>query len=86
MKKLMLLLTLLSISATASQAQLLKSKVVAPTIEGTANVTSVADERRVIEGVPMPSVTNMRSAKRVSQYKPSGFIYGTRIYSNIWSD
>ena len=81
----MLLLTLLSISATAMQAQLLNSKVVAPTIEGTAAIET-ASERRVIEGVPMPSVTGMRSATRVSQYRPSGYIYGTRIYSNIWSD
>ena len=85
MKKLIFLLTLLSITATAAQAQLLKSKVVAPTAEGTATVASM-DERRFIADVPAPSNTGMRSAARVSQYRPSGFIYGTRIYSNIWSD
>ena len=84
MKKLLLVLSLLFITATAGQAQLLSSKVAAPSPQKDA--AAMAYETRTIEGVPLPSVNGMRSATRVSQYKPSGYIYGTRIYSNVWSD
>ncbi|MBR1803833.1 MAG: dockerin type I repeat-containing protein [Muribaculaceae bacterium] len=84
MKKLILVFTLLGLTATAGHAQLLNSKVTAPTPQSTA--ATAVHEVRTIEGVPLPSINGMRSATRVSQYKPSGFIYGTRIYSNVWSD
>ncbi len=84
MKKLFLLLTLLGMTSGVVQAQL-KSRTTAATPE--RGSTTEAYESRTIDGVPLPSVNGMRKAQRgASDLKPSGFIYGTRIYSNVWSD
>ena len=86
MKKLFLLLTLLGITATASQAQLLKSKASPPANSAATSVQVEGVDFRTINGQLPPVVIGPRQAHRMAAYKPSGLIYGTRIYSNVWSD
>ena len=82
MKKTLILIALLC-ATTVSQAQLLKSNVTAPDKPSMASV-AVDMDRRTIDGVTFP--TGKLSARRVSSVTPSGVIYGTRVYSNVWSD
>ena len=42
--------------------------------------------QRTIEGVPLPTHNGQASALRIGEVKPSGTIFGTRVYSNVWSD
>ncbi len=82
MKKTFMLIAL-SVAALMSQAQLLKGSVAPPDNQGKASV-AVEMDRRTIDGVPLP--TGKLSARRVSSPSPSGLIFGTRVYSNVWSD
>ncbi|MBQ7691303.1 MAG: dockerin type I repeat-containing protein [Muribaculaceae bacterium] len=86
MKKIFLLLTLLGMTATAGQAQLLKSTVATPTESAAESAQVEGVDFRTINGQLPPMVVGKRHANRVAAYKPSGYIYGTRIYSNVWSD
>ncbi len=80
------MLTLLGVTAIASQAQLLTSKLAEPAISATASAQVEGVDFRTVNGMLPPTVVGKRHAQRVSAYKPSGYIYGTRIYSNVWSD
>ncbi|MBO4871104.1 MAG: dockerin type I repeat-containing protein [Muribaculaceae bacterium] len=83
MKKELMLITLLCVT-TVLQAQMLKGTVTAPDKPGMASSVAVDMDRRTIDGVSLP--TGKLSARRVSSVTPSGLIYGTRTYSNVWSD
>ena len=83
-KKLFTLFALAAIATTGMQAQLIGTS--ASSMSNMASGDAACT--RTIDGVPLPVMPKGKApkVKRVSSIKPSGYIYGARIYSNVWSD
>ncbi|MBR6284531.1 MAG: hypothetical protein IKR25_09595 [Muribaculaceae bacterium] len=85
MKRLLILFTLLGMTSTAMVAQRLTSKVNTPN-GGVTSAQIEALDIRTIDGKLPPNPVGKRQSQRVGDYRPTGLIYGNRVYSNIWSD
>ncbi|MBQ7691301.1 MAG: dockerin type I repeat-containing protein [Muribaculaceae bacterium] len=84
MKNFFVILALIGMCG-AVQAQQLMGKV-APPADGSSTAQIPSVEFRTINGMLPPAPVGQPQARRVAAYQPSGVIYGTRVYSNVWSD